>query len=247
MSKKNYYHERNPLKMVIYILVVLFFMACIGYLLIYSGKQKEEYKEEMERVSALETGTVTSEEQKEEETADTRGTTKEASMSETDGKAGNLTPTPVPEQQASPTPISEQAVSPTPVTEQSATPTLSPEQEATATPAVEQAADTAELVKDMNILVLNGTKRPGVAGYWKTQLENVGYKNVVPATYTKTVGQETVIWASKVEYAKPFLELFPDAQIQVGSVQDGIELQAGVTMPENNDVFIIIGNKDVKM
>ena len=175
---------------------MIFLIGCIGYLLLYSGKQKVEYEEEVERISA-------------QEIANQDGDGEKGVAKEEDPVEVSTTPTPA----------------------------LTAKTEVTA----------EETIKDMNILVLNGTKRPGVAGYWKAELENVGYKNVIPATYTKAVEQETVIWAETVEIAKPLLEVFPNARIQVGSIQDGIELQTGVTMPKKNDIYIIIENNDVKM
>lgn len=223
MAKRNHYNERNPLKMVIYILAVLILLGCIGYLLLCSGKQKAAYQEEIERASAAESNLEKSEEEK----------TAKASEDETkDASAAKKN--------------KEKKVSATPeatVTSEAPTAPVTPEPTATPAPtAVEQSAGSD---KSIGVLVLNGTQRPGVAAYWKTKLETAGYSNVVPATYNKAVGQETVIYASSQELAQPFLALFPGAVVQVGTVIDGIELEAGVTMPEKCEVYIIVGNKDV--
>ena len=222
MSKRNNNYERNPLKMVIYIFAVLFLLGCIGYLLLCSGRDKEAYHEEVKKASALESSAGISQGEQAEEQQEETSTEENKTASVT----AKLTATPT------------AAVSP----ELTETPGLT----TTPAPAAEnEASETGEVDKNVGILVLNGTKRPGVAAYWKTQLETAGYANVVPATYNKTVGQETVIYAPSVEVAKPFLELFPNAAVQVGNVADGIELQAGVVMPENCQVYIVIGNKDV--
>lgn len=226
MAKRNHYNERNPLKMVIYILAVFILLGCIGYLLLSSGKQKAAYQEEIEKASAAESNLEKSEEEK----------TSKASEDETkDASAAKKNK----EKKVSATP--EATVTSEATTAPAATVTPEP----TATPALAAVEQSAGSDKSIGVLVLNGTQRPGVAAYWKTKLETAGYSNVVPATYNKAVGQETVIYASSQELAQPFLALFPGAVVQVGTVIDGIELEAGVTMPEKCEVYIIVGNKDV--
>ena len=100
--------------------------------------------------------------------------------------------------------------------------------------------------KEVGILVLNGTGKPGVAGYWKTQLENAGYTNVIPASYIGTVEEETVIYAAKYKTATPFKEYFSDATVKIGKVENGIEAADGITLPEESDVYIVIGSKDAR-
>lgn len=249
MAGRNNY-ERNPLKMVIYILAVIFFIGCIGYLLKYSGMEKEEYQKEVERVSALESSSQTDGEKKSSSKNETKDDTKEES-SESSGKEKNnksdLT-TKSEEKTSDPTSAPETAnLTPAPdAAALSETPAPDAANQ-TPTPEVKQQADAAVNAVEANILVLNGTKRPGVAGYWKTELEKAGYKNVTPVTYTKAVGLDTIICTDNAELAQPLLALFPGAQIQEGSVQDGIELEAGVTLPEKCDIYIIIGEKDIRM
>ena len=244
MAKRNNNYEKSPLKMVIYILAVLFLLGCIGYLLVCSRREKVAYREELEKVSALEADTETSEEKETEKQQEEPSEEKEkaAVTKAAEETTASVTPkvTEVPEETVTP------GVTETPALTATPSLTVTPGLTGTPAPAAENAdEEIAEADKNVGVLVLNGTKRPGVAAYWKTKLETAGYENVVPATYNKTVGQETIIYAPDVDAAKPFLELFPNATVQVGTIAEGIELQAGVVLPENCEVYIVIGNNDV--
>ena len=230
MSKKNYYHERNPLKMVLYILAVLALLGCIGYLLLSSGKEKETFQKEIERATAEDSNLEEAEERK---TAEASKDEKNAASAANEEKQASVTP--------KATVISKETTTPEATISPEAT--VTPELTVTPSPAAE--VQSAEPDKNVGVLVLNGTKQPGVAAYWKTKLEAVGYSNIAPATYNKTVGQETVIYASNQELAQPLLELFPNASVEVGTVTEGIELGTGVTMPEKCEVYIVVGYKDV--
>lgn len=100
--------------------------------------------------------------------------------------------------------------------------------------------------KEAAVLVLNGTGRPGVAGYWKKQLENAGYSNVTPASYTGKVEEETVIYAATNNKAEPFKEQFPNATIEIGTIETGVEPADGIPLPEKSDIYIVIGSKDAR-
>lgn len=116
-------------------------------------------------------------------------------------------------------------------------------------PETEAPAETeseTEANKSVSILVLNGTKRPGVAGYWQMQLEEDGYENVVSASYAGEIADETVIYAKQKKDAKALSAYFPDAAVENGSIEEGIETENGVTLPEKIDLYIVIGRNDAK-
>ncbi|MDO5541622.1 MAG: LytR C-terminal domain-containing protein, partial [Eubacteriales bacterium] len=162
MAKRQFYgQEKNPLKMVLYIAIVLVMAGCIGYLVCSSRQRSQEYTEKVQRAVASETEYVVEERHSETET-------------ETSAEMETENDT-------------------TPVTEMSV---------------------TEETVKASSILVLNGTGKSGVAGYWKAQLEEAGYTNVSPASYTGTVGEETIIYVSAKEQAEPLKQQFPNASVE---------------------------------
>lgn len=201
MARRNGYgQERNPLKMVLYIIAVLAMLGCIGYLVYSSRVSSQEYQENVRRAAAEETELETEERKTERETEKTTEQDTTANKKDTE----------------------------------------SPETES------ETDTEAALVMTDLSILVLNGTGKPGVAGYWKTQLEKRGYTNVTPASYTETVGDETVIYAANNAQTGIFKELFPNAETKIGTVDTGLEAATGIPLPEKCDVYIIIGNKDAR-
>ncbi|MDO5541569.1 MAG: LytR C-terminal domain-containing protein [Eubacteriales bacterium] len=193
MAKRQFYgQERNPLKMVIYILIVLVMTGCIGYLVCSSRQRRLEYTERVREAAAGETEYVAEKRQSETETE-----TESETQTDTDSTE-------------------------------------------------EKSGTEEDMVKRSSILVLNGTGKAGVAGYWKTQLEKAGYTNVSPVTYTGTVGEETMIYVSAKEQAEPLKQQFPNASVEIGEVEEGLEAAEGGQLPEQRDIFIVIGNKDAR-
>lgn len=120
------------------------------------------------------------------------------------------------------------------------------ESEEPETEAVTETESETEADKTVSILVLNGTKRPGVAGYWQNQLEEDGYENVASASYSGEIADETVIYAEQEADAEPLKSYFPDADVEKGSIEEGIEADNGVTLPETCDLYIVIGRNDAQ-
>lgn len=139
----------------------------------------------------------------------------------------------------------EEKTEATPTPELTATPTPEP----TATEAPSPTPEEEE-VFDPTILVLNGTKIQGVAGYWKEQLEKEGYSNVDAATYTKAVEAETVIYSEAADEEKAgeaFQKLFPNAAFRKESIKDGISFSADHNGQKDSfDFYIVIGTKDAR-
>lgn len=228
MARRNRYgEEKNPLKVVLYIIAVLAMLGCIGYLIYSSRLGKQEYQENVRRAAAGETELVIEEHETESETEQT--TEPETAQKNTAAAQNNTTA----------------AQNNTNASESESESESENESESeTNTEAVSAMSNNTG--KDMSILVLNGTGVPGVAGYWKSQLEEAGYSNVTPATYTQTVGENTVIYATTNREAELFKEQFPDAEVEIGAVDTGLEAAEGIPLPEECDVYIIIGRKDAR-
>lgn len=120
------------------------------------------------------------------------------------------------------------------------------ESEAPQTEVSTETEPETEADKSVSILVLNGTKRPGVAGYWQTQLEEDGYENVVSASYSGEITDETVIYAKRKKDAEALNAYFPDAVVERGKIEEGIEPESGVTLPETCDLYVVIGRNDAQ-
>lgn len=95
-----------------------------------------------------------------------------------------------------------------------------------------------------NILVLNGSERPGVAGIWKTHLEESGYTNVYTATYTEAL-EQTLIYTDNAALREALETEFTNAVVHPGKVQSGIEVNQGELLPEAIDAYIIIGKNNI--
>ena len=131
--------------------------------------------------------------------------------------------------------------------EQSPTPEVDPSP--TPTPAAKPTKVLSEVEK-LSVLILNGTKIQGVAGFWKGQLEQAGFTNVSVATYDKTVETETVISSESrnpEEEPDELKKLFPTAQVRKEGIKEGITFEPGQESQQDHfDYYIIIGYKDAR-
>lgn len=246
--KKKRDRERNPLKMVFYIILVLALIACIVYFVYRDMEKNKDYEQQVKELSAQEKSDMW-EEFENELGSDAVSEDPNGSGSLEDEQTGEATPrkksmadaTPTPE--ATPT-VTNTATEPSPEGDQLPSQTPAPADFLAADPNLTPPpADIASL----SVLVLNGTRRPGVAGYWKNILEQAGYTNVVPATYTGTVGSQTVIYTNTISNAELLLQQFPNASIQIGSITTGLEAASPETpLPEHTDIYILIGNSDAR-
>lgn len=116
----------------------------------------------------------------------------------------------------------------------------------TAAAETEAPTETENPMINKAMLVLNGTRRPGVAGNWKTILEQNGYTNVSTATYTGAVAPQTAVYLQNMEQAEALKGLFPNATFQVGALTEGIEANPGETLPAQFDLYIVIGSNDAE-
>lgn len=100
---------------------------------------------------------------------------------------------------------------------------------------------------DLTILVLNGTKLPGVAGHWRDALTEAGYENVISATYEETVKENTVIYTDNIKKAEELRKLFPDCEVEKGEINSGISLEDGERLPEKIDLYVVVGMQDAEV
>lgn len=226
---KNMKNEHNPFLMVLYIAAVV--AAAAGLFFVYkeSVKRQEEYQARVEEVKKTEDPDL---ERNSWVVADDE--TGEEDSQETDDSEGDSDGS-----QAEPDHTEDQRSQNAEEAEDYEEPELS------ATP--EPSVDTAVSV-DMNlsVVVLNGTGREGVAAQWTETLKNGGYANTIPATYTGTAEERTVIYAASEEQGTPFLEIFPNGEVRVGAVDvRQILTGAGIHLPAQVDVYIIVGKSEI--
>lgn len=129
---------------------------------------------------------------------------------------------------------------------ESETETEIPKKAAVTTEKETEPADIETAAKQKCIMVLNGTGKEGIAGYWRDQLMQDGYTDVILANYLKKAEEYTLIYSKDRKLAEHFQQLFPDSKIRITALTEGIEMPEGTAQPENVDVYLVIGSKDTE-
>lgn len=224
MSKKSKSRKENNLfHKVTYMGTVLVLLACIVLLVLNSRRRRAHYEEQVAIAAANETEYIFTERDSETETeSDSAGV----------ADARNTLPVGLPmgaETNADGTPVEVE-------TNEDGTPVI-PESNTSL------ALTTEERLLD--IVVLNGTRRQGVAGYWRDELEKAGFLNVASASFSAEPQDATVIYAQNGANAGVLRATFPNAQFTVGELPAGnIEPGEGESLPEQADVYIVLGRND---
>ena len=229
MSKHNHgRRNKNILSTVCYIIALAVLLGALVFLYMDNRSKKEEravYKDSLaQEESEMKLPEITTGEKKEE-----------------------TVPSPTPVAEAAETSTETPVPEPTGKTGKETDSEVTPTAEATPTP---EPTPTPVEKEKLSILVLNGTRKQGVAGFWKGQLEAEGFTNVTAATYKKAVETETVICSDTRDpesEADLFKKLFPDAVFRKESVKDGISFEANQGgQLDNFDYYIIVGTKDAR-
>lgn len=232
MAKKNLLKpKKNPLFVVFYIIAATALTGCLGYLVYQSRERAKAYEETIARLAASETEYVSERQMEETEQEETQSQSANVGViTEPDLHAGT-------EAESTGEGAEDQTNSP-------AAAGLSDLKETNgSTDSLGQNQVTN--VKDLQILVLNGTETSGVAAYWKNRLEQQGYTHVAAASY-KQLAEKTTIYTDRALGAEELKKLFPNAVLQPGAAQGEYEIAEGSTQPESVDVYVIIGSSDAQ-
>lgn len=232
MSKRNDQYERNPWKMVLYIILVLLLLGSLVFLVYRTRQQKKAYQEQLQQMKSQETEYIRPERQPETETeTETESEKKQQTSQSTSGKqtAGAASKAQS-EKAAAVTTGSEAAES---------------ETESWTTGETTVTLDASEYLA--HILLLNASGREGVAGAWRTELEKDGYKNVTIASYTGSAKEQTQIYVKKSrrKLTEHLQELFEGSQMNFDTFTDDFEMPDGASKPEDVDVYVLIGREDI--
>lgn len=267
MSRKTKHSdEKNPLSMVLYIAVVLILLACIWGLLCFSRQRRQTYAEKVREAAENETEYVMTERVRETESeSETSSKSKGASAGGKSTAADSRTTKDdvletVPDAKQDDAGESEDTE--TQDTEEAENSGDNDDDESAESENESAGEDDTENTdaqsgiaaagykltaseKAQTILVLNGTRRPGVAGYWSEQLKELGYRNVFSASYNGEIQDNTVLYTSpNVKVTGLQLE-FEGSETREGAVEEGIEPVEGETLPERISVYVVIGRDDV--
>ncbi len=232
MSKKNNKKQENNSRYVIlYIAVTAVLLACLVFFALANRQRKKSYEAAVEAAAQGETEYVMTERQRESESDAVSSDTASSQngVDKNDGDQDEISRKRETEKEQllegeGETDGGENFEDGE--TEKDSTPELQPEH------------------TDLTILVLNGTKRPGVAGYWKERLTEIGYETVISATYGEEAEEYTVIYTDEIQKAEEIEVLFPDCKVEKGSIENGISLESGEELPEKIDLYLVIGKQD---
>ena len=218
MSKRNkdYDPERKPIYTILYIAAVILLVGAIVFMWYSSRDRKKEQMDAVEKLAASETEFVIM--KREDETESSRETDPETAETAAAGKSENQKSSALQTEKNTEMPVESETETET----------------------------ETEVKKDLSVLVLNGTRKPGVAAYWKKELEADGYTNVYTASYNKEVEEYTLLYTSDVTLKNEFEQYFPDCKIRLSKVEEGIEPDGDTQLPEDIDLYIVIGKNDIK-
>ena len=132
-------------------------------------------------------------------------------------------------------------------TEEIATEELTTEEPTTEEPTTEEITTEEPTTEEPNIpstdkkiLVLNSTRTNGLASKWMNKLSGAGFTNISKGNYTLSHDAQTKIFVAEEGMGKDLLEYFPDAAIEVGTLNSGIDVSTNGV-----EIFIVIGQNDV--
>lgn len=250
MSKRSdYKRERNPLSAVLYITVILLLLGCIVFFVFSSKERQKAYEEQIRQAAENETEYIMTERLRETESESeaAQEKTKASEAGTASPSKGAVNPESEKKTDDSRAGSEEQAGQTLPESNAAETPESDSEVESEDETVGEIRISSAEISsaeKLQTVLVLNGTKKPGVAGNWKDRLEGLGYRKVVSASYDGEIEDNTVLYTGTGAKTEGLEQIFPDCVIRQGKVYTGIEPGEGETLPESVDVYVVIGRND---
>ena len=218
-KKQKLNYERNPWKMVLYIILVLLLIGCLAFLVYRTRQQKQAYQDRVQQMKSQEMEYIQDKKENETET-ETEQTT------ETEVKKTSATSAKKQTEKA--------AAAATPESDKEET-----QGETTVT------LDVSGYLA--HVLLLNASGREGVAGAWRKELEKDGYKNVTIASYTGSAKEQTQIYVQKSrrKLADHLQEIFKNADVHYDTFSEGFEMPDGAKKPEDVDIYVLIGREDI--
>ena len=227
MAKKhNLNYERNPWKMVLYIVAVVALAACLVFLVYTRREQKKAYQEELLQLQSKETEYVRPLRETEMESESETEGKKETEKSMTGKKTAEAI-------------LDTKEETATEKTEETET------ESETETETESELLSAAE--QNAHVLLLNASGKAGVAGAWKQELTKDGYGHVSTASYTGSSKEQTRIYIKKSrrKLADHLKELFTNAELKFDTFTEGFEMSEGDEKPEDVDIYVLIGREDI--
>ena len=227
-KKQNLNYERNPWKMVLYIVAVVALAACLVFLVYTGREQKKAYQEELLQLQSKETEYVRPIRETEMESESETGDAKETEKPMTGKKTAEAILDTKKE-----------------TTTEKAKETETESETETETESESELLSAAE--KNAHVLLLNASGKAGVAGAWKQELTKDGYGHVSTASYTGSTKEQTRIYITKSrrKLADHLQEIFKNADVHYDTFSEGFEMPDGDEKPEDVDIYVLIGREDI--
>lgn len=231
-KKQKLNYERNPWKMVLYIVAIVALIGCLVFLVYTRRQQKKAYQEELLQLQSQETEYV-------------RPVRETETESETESKSMQETEKAVTGKKTAEAILDTKAEATTEKADETETETESESETETETETESELISTAE--KNAHVLLLNASGKAGVAGAWKQELAKEGYRHVSIASYTGSAKEQTRIYIKKNrrKLSEHLQELFANAELNFDTFTEDFEMSDGAEKPENVDVYVLIGREDI--
>ena len=251
-KNRNPESERNPFKVVLYILIVLALIGCIGFLFYENRQRKAAYREEIEQMASGETEYVRAERMSETETekqTEKQTEKKQSGKNMTDSPKGETETESESESETDKTDAAES-------TESESETELSAETESETETESESESESEETktalsknLRSIKIVVLNASGKEGAASMWKEVLEKGGYKTISVGSYSHKE-EGTTIYTKNAELGDDLRSIFPNSNVYesgMDEVKSEIELPGTVENANNADAYIVVGKNNTEV
>lgn len=249
-KNRNPESERNPFKVVLYILIVLALIGCIGFLFYENRQRKAAYREEIEQMASGETEYVRAERMSETETekqTEKQTEKKQSGKNMADSSKGETETESESESETDQTDAAESTESES-ETELSAETETESESESESESEETKTALQKKL-RSIKIVVLNASGKEGAASMWKEVLEKGGYKTISVGSYSHKE-EGTTIYTKNAELGDDLRSIFPNSNVYesgMDEVKSEIELPGTVENANNADAYIVVGKNNTEV
>lgn len=243
-KNRNPESERNPFKVVLYILIVLALIGCIGFLFYENRQRKAAYREEIEQMASGETEYVRAERMSETETekqTEKQTEKKQSGKNMADSSKGETETESESESETDQTDAAESTESESETETESESESESESEETkTALP---------QKLRSIKIVVLNASGKEGAASMWKEVLQKGGYKTISVGSYSHKE-EGTTIYTKNAELGADLRSIFPNSNVYesgMDEVKSEIELPGTVENANNADAYIVVGKNNTEV
>lgn len=231
--KESYGPQGSPLKIFIYIVIVVLLLGGIAYLVKCTRARQAAFQEQIRELGAQETEFV----QRKQTVI-----TEDATEAEENNESTEKPPSAAARNDKNK--ISADAASEVSSEIETETGTETETESESGSEDREEEDNTA--VKKQHILLLNGSGKDGMAARWQKKLEKAGYTNVTVASFPGHSIEQTRIYVEREEEEAELEDLkeqFSGAEVTTAPFTAEITLEDG-SAPKDVELYIIIGKND---